>query len=227
MLRSSKQSRREWTRSRQVSSSEIPFRHNRPLHFMIAVFVLAWGGLAISPVNRRDWLLENAVLLLFVAALAILYRFFKFSNRSYLFITLFCILHMVGAHYAYKNTPLDVWAKQIFDTKRGIYDWFVHFAFGLLIVYPVREFIAALLRLQSKWLYTFTFSIIMTSSSLFEIGEMGIVLVASQTLAEEYLGVQGDVLDSQKDMSMTLFGALISIGILVTISYLRRGKSDA
>ncbi|WP_162255017.1 DUF2238 domain-containing protein [Paenibacillus sp. Soil522] len=227
MLRSSKQSRREWTRSRKVSSSEISFRHNRPLHFMIAIFVLAWGVLAISPVNRRDWLLENAVLLLFVAVLAILYRFFKFSNRSYLFITLFCILHMVGAHYAYKNTPLDVWAKHIFDMKRGIYDWFVHFAFGLLIVYPAREFIAACLRLQSKWLYIFTFSIIMTSSALFEIGEMGVVLVASQTLAEEYLGVQGDVLDSQKDMSMTLFGALISIGILVTISYLRRGKSDA
>ncbi len=119
MLRSSKQSRREWTRSRQVSSPEISFRHNRPLHFMIAVFVLAWGGLAISPVDRRDWLLENAVLLLFVAALAILYRFFKFSNRSYLFITLFCILHMIGAHYAYKNTPMDFWAKNHFRDEEG------------------------------------------------------------------------------------------------------------
>lgn len=227
MLRSSKHSRRGWTRSRKLMSPEISFRQNRPLHFMIAVFVLAWGWLAISPVNRRDWLLENAVLLISVAALAILYRFFKFSNRSYLFITLFCILHMIGAHYAYKNTPLDFWAKNLFGMKRGIYDWFVHFAFGLLIVYPVREFIAALLRLQRKWLYTFTFSIIMMSSALFEIGEMGVVLVASQTLAKEYLGVQGDVLDSQKDMAMTLFGALISIGILVTIRYFRRGKSDA
>lgn len=68
---------------------------------------------------------------------------------------------MIGAHFAYKNTPLDFWAKNLFGMKRGIYDWFVHFSFGLLIVYPVREFIAALMRLRHKWLYTFTFSIIL------------------------------------------------------------------
>jgi hypothetical protein len=34
-----------------VRSQDIPFKKNRPLHIMIAVFVLIWGMLAIKPVE--------------------------------------------------------------------------------------------------------------------------------------------------------------------------------
>lgn len=213
-------------RSRLNSKPAIPFRHNRPLHVMITLLVLVWGGLALFPVDRKAWLLENGVLLLFIIALMILYRTYKFSNLSYFFITIFCILHMIGAHYAYKNTPIDIWIKPIFDTKRSVYDWLVHFAYGLLIAYPIREFIAAFMRLQSFWLYTITFSIIMGSSALFEIAEMCVVVVADPKLAEEYLGLQGDLMDTQKDMAMNLIGVMLSIG-LMAMSGIRRKKSDA
>lgn len=68
---------------------------------MIVVFVLVWGVLAFNPEDRKDWLLENALLVLFVGVLALFYRIFAFSNISYLLIALFLLLHAVGAHYAY------------------------------------------------------------------------------------------------------------------------------
>jgi putative membrane protein len=201
-------------------SNTIPFVKNWPLHIMIIVFILVWGLLAINPVDRIDWLLENALLIIFIAALAILYRTFALSNIAYLLITLFFILHAIGAHYTYQNTPVDVWIKKIFLTKRAIYDRIVHFSFGLFIAYPILETVVRVMKLRNVWSYAVTFAVILASSALFEIVEMLVALLAGP-LGEEYLGLQGDPLDTQKDMAMTLIGSLLFIGLISWLSYLQ------
>jgi putative membrane protein len=197
-------------------SYDMPFAQNRPLQFMIAVFVLIWGVLAIKPVEWKEWLLENVLLILFVGLLVFLYRTFKFSNISYLLITIFCILHAVGAHYTYRHTPLDDWIKDIFHTKRAIYDRIVHCAFGLFISFPILEVAVRVLKLRRLWSYVVAFVALLAASAMFEIIEMLVAVIAG-SLGKDYLGLQGDPLDTQKDMSMTVVGSLVSIGLNVWI----------
>lgn len=191
---------------------------------MITMFVLVWVLMAIHPVDWKDWILENVLLVLFIVALAFLYRTFPFSNVSYLLITVFFTLHAIGAHYAYQHTPVDVWFKNIFHTDRGVYDRIVHLAFGLLIAYPIQETTVRIMKLRSVWSYAVIFSVVMASTALFEIGEMWVVLLTDPQLAAEYLGLQGDPLDTQKDMNMALLGAFLAIGIMSCFRYLRHLK---
>ncbi|HEY0828768.1 MAG TPA: DUF2238 domain-containing protein [Bacilli bacterium] len=191
---------------------------------MIIILTLIWVLTSIHPADRRDWILESSFVVLFIVILSFLYRTFAFSNTSYLLITVFFILHVIGAHYAYQDTPVDDLFKHIFNTKRGFYDRIVHFAFGLLIAYPIREAIVRIMELKKYWLYVVTFITILASISLFEIIEMWVALMISPQLAAKYLGLQGDPLDTQKDMFMALVGVLLAIGLMTFFSYLRNRK---
>jgi putative membrane protein len=206
------------------NSQAVKFTKNWPLHIMIAVFVLVWILLAIKPIDRQDWLVENALLVLFIGVLAFMYRKFAFSNVSYLLITLFFILHAVGAHYAYKSTPLDFWAKNTFHFKRGVYDRVVHLSFGLLIAAPVLEMAVRLLKLRKVWAYTVTFTVLMAFSALYEIGEFLVGAISNPQLAANYMGLQDDPLDTQKDMFLVLIGFLLFLGLKGAISLLRHRK---
>ncbi|AJY77498.1 hypothetical protein VN24_04400 [Paenibacillus beijingensis] len=193
---------------------------------MIAVFLLIWGWLAFWPVVRRDWLLENIPLAAFIVLLAFMYRKVAFSNLSYLFITIFFILHTVGAHYAYQVPLVDDWFRSIFQTKRGVYDRLVHLAFGLLILLPMRELALRVLRLGGVWAYAVPFAAVLSMSGIYEISEMWVALLADPKLAAQYLGLKGDPLDTAKDMSMTLFGVLIACGLIALIGYIRHKGRD-
>ncbi|MEX2104929.1 MAG: DUF2238 domain-containing protein [Bacilli bacterium] len=224
MLHSSEYLQDESKWSRLFKSHEIPFKQNWPLHLMIIAFLIVWVLTAINPVDRKDWMLENGLLFAAIGVLALLYRTFKFNNISYLFITIFLIMHAIGAHYAYKTTPLDDWFKQVFHTKRGIYDRIVHFGFGLLIAYPVREIAFRIIGLRKVWLYFVIFITILASHALFEIGELCVALIADPKLAAKYLGLQGDPLDTMKDMSMNLIGAILSISLMIWFRYMKHRR---
>jgi uncharacterized membrane protein YjdF len=57
----------------------------------------------------------------------------------YVLITLFVALHAAGAHYTYSEMPLGNWLRDALFLARNHYDRVVHFAFGLLIAFPLRE----------------------------------------------------------------------------------------
>lgn len=227
MLHSSASHPGNRTRGPLPASRAIPFLRNWPLHIMIIVFLAIWVWLAIWPVVRRDWLVENILLAVAILVLALLYRRIPLSNFSYLLLTVFFILHTVGAHYAYKNTPVDFWFKRLFPTGRDVYDRLVHLAFGLLVLQPLREVAVRVMRLQGIYAYVVPFMAVLAFSGLFEIGELGVVLIADPKLGEQYLGLQGDPLDTPKDMSMTLFGALAASGLTALLRYWRLKGRDS
>ena len=66
---------------------------------LLVAYLLFWLWMAISPLDRGDWLLENLLAIAFVAALLATARRFMLSDRSYVLIVLFLGLHAVGAHY--------------------------------------------------------------------------------------------------------------------------------
>ncbi|MDH5253977.1 MAG: DUF2238 domain-containing protein, partial [Nitrospira sp.] len=80
---------------------------------------LLWTWLAIAPVNRRDWFLENLLALALVTLLLLTYRRFQFSSLSYGLITLFMTLHAVGAHYTYAEVPFGFWLKDVLSLSRN------------------------------------------------------------------------------------------------------------
>jgi putative membrane protein len=72
----------------------------------LAILFLAVAAVfAIAPYDRHDWLLENALTVIFAVVLVASYRHLPLSRVSYTLIFLFLCLHEVGAHYTYAKVP--------------------------------------------------------------------------------------------------------------------------
>lgn len=203
---------------------DIPFSRNIILQLLLAVFVVYWIVMAISPTDRTQWLMENVLVVAAFFTLLFTYKAFRFSNLSYLLIFLFLCVHVFAAHYTYQNTPVDQWLKASFHLQRSYFDRVVHFLFGLWLTYCLRELFIRAAGLRNFWSYGIPVMTMLGFSALFEIVEMGAASTAGQAGAD-YLGLQGDVFDTQKDMLMGFVGALISMGALAII--LRKTKHTA
>ena len=180
---------------------------------MLLFYGLFWTWLAIAPVDRRDWLLENLLSLTLFAVLVLTYRRFQFSATSYYLIGLFLTLHAVGAHYTYAEVPFGFWLKDFFVLSRNPFDRLAHFAYGALLVYPLRELLVRLAGVRGGWASFLSVSGILAQSGFFEIAEAVVASIVSPELGSTYLGTQGDEWDAQKDMAVALAGALLTIGV--------------
>jgi putative membrane protein len=183
--------------------------------------VLFWSVLAISPVDRGDWLLENLLALSAVVLLLATYRLFQFSTMSYVLITAFMTLHAIGAHYTYAEVPFGFWLQHAFELSRNPFDRLVHFGYGFLLVFPLRELLIRLAGLQGFWSYYLPVSGILAQSGLFELTEAAVAQTVSPELGTAYLGTQGDEWDAQKDMMAALTGAVMMASLIWLIE--RRG----
>ncbi|WP_442600623.1 DUF2238 domain-containing protein [Paenibacillus sp. KN14-4R] len=203
---------RDWT------SNSIPFSKNIPLQSMIFFFLIFFGLMAIHPTNWSQWLGYNLSLLVIILLLAFTYKKFSFSNFSYLLMFIFFCLHTYAAHYTYEGTPFDLWLKTSFHTKRSYYDRIVHFSFGLFFSFPFLEFLKLKLKLHRIWSYLLSVVVVLSLSALFEIFEMLGALVAGPGGEATFVGMQGDIFDTQKDMALGLLGSMISMGTLAWIN---------
>jgi putative membrane protein len=116
----------------------------RLLYGLIVWYALFWSVLAVSPVDRKDWLLDNLLALSTVVLLVATYRRFQFSHLAYVLITAFLTLHAVGAHYTYAEVPFGYWLQDSLGLSRNPFDRLVHFAYGFLLLYPLRELLMRL-----------------------------------------------------------------------------------
>jgi putative membrane protein len=172
-----------------------------------------------EPVDRRDWLLENLLSLTLVAVLALTYRRYQFSRLSYGLIALFLTLHAIGAHYTYAEVPFGYWLKDFFILSRNPFDRLAHFAYGALLVYPLRELLVRLAGLRGFWASFLSVSTILAQSGLFEVAEAVVASIVSPELGSTYLGTQGDEWDAQKDMAAALTGALLTMSVSFAVSW--------
>ena len=192
----------------------IPFSENRLLHGLIAVWFSVWSITAISPVDRSDWLVENLLVFLFVPLLVVTYRRMPLSTLSYVLICAFLILHAIGAHYAYRP-PVGDWLKETLQLRRNHYDRFVHFSFGLLLTFPMRELLMRTVDARGFWAWWLPVSGIAALSGIFEILEMILAQMLDPKLGAAYLGTQGDEWDAQKDMGLAVLGAILASGFVL------------
>lgn len=179
---------------------------------LLLVYGMFWVWLAIEPVNRRDWLLENLLVLTLIPLLIFTFRRFEFSLLSYGLIALFLVLHAFGAHYTYAEVPLGFWLKDFLALSRNPFDRIAHFLYGALLVYPIRELLVRLAGVRGGWSYALPVCVILAQSGFFEVLEAIVAMVVSPELGNIYLGTQGDEWDAQHDMAAALAGSLFAMG---------------
>ena len=103
----------------------------------------------------------------------------------------------------------------------------MHFAYGLLLAYPIREVFLRIANVRGFWGYFLPLDLTMSTSMLFELIEWGAVLVVGGELGQAYLGTQGDEWDAHKDMALASLGALISMGVTAGINSTCNATSHA
>jgi putative membrane protein len=202
----------------------------RYLAVLAALFTVFWLGLAIHPWHRADWALENALVVLAALVLAVTYRRWPLSRLSYTLVFVFLALHVIGAHYTYAEVPYDAWVTALtgrslnamLGWQRNHFDRFVHFAYGLLLAYPVREVVVRATGLRGFWGYFLPMDLTMSSSASYELIEWGAAMAFGGDLGIAYLGAQGDAWDAQKDMVLAALGA--GLATLATAA-IRRGRA--
>ncbi|MFD0678690.1 MULTISPECIES: DUF2238 domain-containing protein [unclassified Paenibacillus] len=188
-----------------------PFRSNRMLQVLLAIYLLFWVLMAIEPYSRFNWFLENLLILATITGLVGTYRRFAFTNMSYLLIVVFLILHTFGANYSYHTTPLDSWIRELFHTERDGYDRVVHFSYGLLLAYPIREFIVRTMGPRGLWDFALPVVLVLASGAFYELIEMWVALLVAPEIGTLFLGTQGDPWDTQHDMELAMYGAILTM----------------
>jgi putative membrane protein len=193
---------------------------------LAGAFVAYWIALAISPQARDTWLMENLLLFAGVAALLASHRALPLSRMSYTMIFAFLALHATGAHYTYSLVPWAEWmnalglGRSFSETgERNHFDRIVHFTYGLLLAYPIREVFLRVANLRGFWGYFFPLSVTLSTSVLYELAEWAVAEVFGGDLGMEFLGVQGDVWDAQKDMALAGLGAAIAMVVTGILNY--------
>jgi putative membrane protein len=182
------------------------------------IFLAVWVWAAINPTYRHDWLLENYLVFIFVPIIILTGRYFKLSNISYGLITLFMILHVIGSHYTYAEVPFGDVLKDWLGASRNMYDRLVHFSFGFLLAYPIREVFMRIAKAKGFWAYYLPLDVTLSFSAVYEIIEWITAIKADPEAGLAFLGAQGDMWDAQKDMVMAGTGALIAMVIVALVN---------
>jgi len=205
--------------------------HRRYVLALLGLFV-AWAVItALGPHDRQDWALENALVVVLMAFLLLTFRRLPLSRISYTLIFLFLCLHELGAHYTYAEVPYDRWFEGIFGTtfnslvgwERNHFDRLVHFSYGLLLAYPIRELFCRVAESRGFWSYFLPLDVTMSTSMIFELIEWWASEAFGGDLGVAYLGTQGDVWDAHKDMGLASLGAAIAMIVTALINlYVQR-----
>lgn len=188
------------------------FTGNRLLMGLVVAYGAFWIAMAIKPVDRFDWFLENLLVVSTVVLLAATYRRFPFSDLTYILLAVFLVGHTVGAHYTYSEVPFGFWLKDTLDLERNAFDRIIHFSFGFLLGYPLWEFIVRKAHTKKPWTLWVALLTVLSLSSAFEMAEWLIAILVDPDAAEAYLGSQGDPFDAQMDTAMAVIGGTISLG---------------
>lgn len=183
-------------------------------HLILLVSYLAWWTYnAIYPVYLFDWFLENILVVATLLFLWWIYPRVHFSNLSLTLFAVFLALHTHGSHYTYAESPLGFWISDLFGTERNHYDRIIHFGFGLLMFWPMREISNEVVGAKSRWVALVGLLFIISMSAAYESMEWITAIIVEPEAAMAFLAAQGDQFDAQKDHALAIGGGIISFFI--------------
>ena len=184
-------------------------------HFALlltVVLVLLWSSW--RPHDRFTWWLEVTPGLVGLLILVATYGRFRFTTLCYTLIALHICVLCVGGHYTYARVPFFDWLRPIFAWQRNNYDRLGHLMQGFVPAIIAREvFIRFEVLRRKNWLPFLVVSVCLGISAVYELIEWWTAL-ASGASANDFLGSQGDVWDTQSDMCLALIGAISALVLL-------------
>jgi putative membrane protein len=200
-----------------ISPARTGAKENRWLQFFVLLFFSIWMSTLIGTSDINNWLLENALVFMFLGFLIYTYKKYQFSDLSYLLICVYLCLHVYGSKYTYAENPLGYWLKDAFNMERNHYDRIVHFSFGFLLAYPMREMFLRWLKFPVWVAWVLPIEITLSISGFYELIEWAVADVFFPSQGNAYLGTQGDIWDAQKDIFLATLGALLATSIVSSI----------
>ena len=203
-----------------VTGERTPLKSNYWQIGFILVFLFVWGNSLVGTTDLSNWFLENALVFLFIGFLVLTHKRFQFSDLSCLLICLYLCLHVYGSKYTYAENPLGYWLMEQLDWSRNHYDRMVHFSFGFLLAYPMRELFLRWLKFPRWVAWSLPIEITMSISAMYELIEWAVADLLFPEQGMAYLGTQGDIWDAQKDIALAFSGAIIATTIVSVIKRL-------
>jgi putative membrane protein len=191
----------------------LPLLTRYPLSLLLVVMLVALWSF-ISPYGRFTWVLESFPV--FIAAPLLIYTHKKFclTNLAYTLIALHAMILLIGGHYTYAEMPLFNWLRDSFDLSRNYYDRLGHLVQGFVPAIIIRELLLRTSPLRSgKWVFVIIVFSCLGISALYELLEWAVSELTGEA-AEAFLGTQGDVWDTQKDMFCAGIGAVCALVFL-------------
>ena len=177
------------------------------LFIYFAVFI--WS--LINPKDLFTWFLEVFPAMIALIVLAITYKNFRLTPLVYSLILIHCIILMVGGHYTYAQVPLFDFIKELLNQERNNYDKLGHFAQGFIPAMIAREIIIrkSIITIES-WINFFIICFCLGFSAFYELVEWWVAIYSGEG-ANDFLGTQGYIWDTQSDMAWALLGAILAL----------------
>ena len=193
----------------------VPSRRSIVVWCAIFAIVLAWSF--VDPKDRFTWWLESAPALLAVVILAATMQRFPLTPLLYWLILLHSIVLMIGGHYTYAEVPLFDWLKEPLGWTRNNYDKVGHFVQGFVPAVIARELLLRRTPLEpGGWSNFIVVCVCLAISAFYELIEWQVATTSGEA-ADAFLGTQGDVWDTQKDMATALVGAVVAVATLAGV----------
>jgi len=203
-----------------ISTYRNPLRSNYWLMGFILVFIIVWANSFIGTTDVANWMLENLLVFIFLGFLLVTFRKHQFSDLSYLLICVYLCLHVYGSKYTYAENPFGFWLQDQFDWSRNHYDRIIHFGFGFLLAYPMREMFLSWLKFPRWVSWLLPIEITLSISAFYELVEWGVADLFFPAQGDAYLGTQGDIWDAQKDVFLAFVGALVATSVVSMVKRL-------
>ncbi|MDP0269552.1 DUF2238 domain-containing protein [Glaesserella parasuis] len=185
--------------------------HIVPLFLAIVITVVSvWSG--FNPTDRAVWYAEVMPIFVVFALLLLTYQRFQFSGLAYVLMSLWMIMHLIGAKYTFANVPFD-WANQyltFLGEDRNHFDRVAHYIIGFYS-FPMAEWLLRKRKCGLGVAFFFSLFFIMSVAATYEIIEWQYAVIEEGNAGIEFLGSQGDIWDAQKDMLADTLGAITAL----------------
>lgn len=164
-----------------------------------------------NPYDRITWLMEVIPILIAAPVLVLTYKKFPLTPLLYGCIFLHALILILGGAYTYARVPLGFALQDWLELSRNPYDKIGHFFQGFVPALIAREILIRNHIVRGAAMLNFiVICIVLAISATYELIEWSAALIMGQG-ADEFLGMQGDMWDTQSDMFLALVGALSAL----------------
>lgn len=166
------------------------------------------------PYDRLTWLLEVLPVMVVLPLLWITAARFPLTLLLYALIFIHAVVLITGGAYTYARVPFGFALAELFDLGRNPYDKIGHFFQGFVPAIAAREILLRGAYVRGKKMLVFiVICIVLAISASYELIEWMAAVMLGQG-AEEFLGTQGYVWDTQSDMFLALLGVVAALMFL-------------